>query len=86
MSTRIAPALGWRIRKAGIGIVRAGLPLSSARSSFRVRKRPPGLSIIGTGKSQWPATIGSTDDGRSRRAPGERLVQGLRLHLNLHRG
>jgi hypothetical protein len=24
------------------------------------------------------------DDSRSRRPPGERLVQGLRLHLNLH--
>ncbi len=33
---------------------------SSARSSFRVRRRPPGLTIIACGKSTWPAISGST--------------------------
>ena len=60
VSTRIAPALGWRIRKAGQGTVIAGLPVSSARSTFRVRKRPPGLSIIERDQVTCPATIGST--------------------------
>ena len=59
VSTRIAPALGWRIRKAGIGIFRAG-PRSRPLITFSEVNRPAGFSIAATAKSQWPATIGST--------------------------
>ena len=60
MSTTTAPALGWRIKNAGMGTLKAGLPLSRARSSFSFSKRPPGRSIIERDQVTWPATIGST--------------------------
>ena len=85
MSTRIAPALGWRIRKAGQGTVIAGSPLSRARSSFSVSKRPPGRSIIVRAQVTCPATIGSTVTVAPWRAARERLMQRFGLHVDLHR-
>jgi len=66
VSTRIAPALGWRIRKAGHGTVAAGSPVISERTSFSVSSLPPGRSIIVCGQVTLPAIIGST----ATEAPG----------------
>ena len=72
-------------QEGGTGTVIGGLPVISARSSFRVSKRPPGRSIIARGHSTVAGDQRFDGDGRPRRSPGERLVQGLCLHLDLHR-
>ena len=55
-------------------------------ASFRVRKRPPGLTIIARGKSTWPAISGSTTTVAPGVPPASGSCSGLRLDVNLHRG
>src|SRR6202012_2689992 len=55
VSTRIGPALGWWIRKAGTGTVSACLELEIARARRSVLKLPPGATIAARGKARGPA-------------------------------
>ena len=66
--------------------VGGGLPVSRARISFRVRKRPPGLSISAQrAVRRRPATIGSTMTVAPGVPPASGSCSGFGLGVDLHR-